>query len=197
MSLIVKMLGSLSRSLSIDNHQKREKASNSVTRVEAVAIKSHSHRYRRQYSPMALTDTQEEMGNLEPRDSMGSLEKSQYGLFVKFFRQASPYIEGHRGRTFVIAIPGEVVDRQDLLDRLLEDVALLHGLGVHLVVVVGARMQINEAVRANGSEPQYVKGYRVTDDVAMKAAVSAAGSARMLVEARLSKAPTVTMMRMH
>lgn len=127
----------------------------------------------------------------------GSLDKSQYGLFVKFFRQASPYIEGHRGRSFVIAIPGEVLDRQDILDTLLQDVALLHGLGVRLVVVIGARMQINEAIRAKGSEPRYVKGYRVTDDVAMKAAVAAAGAARMVVEARLSKAPTVTMMRRH
>eukprot|EP00889_Picochlorum_renovo_P005135 jgi/Picre1/32165/NNA_007511.t1 len=131
------------------------------------------------------------------RASGGSLEREQYGLFVKFFRQASPYIEGHRGRSFVIAVPGEVVDRQDVLDTLLQDVALLHGLGVHLVVVVGARMQINEAIRAKGSEPQYAKGYRVTDDVAMKAAVSAAGAARMMVEARLSKAPTITMMRRH
>ena len=127
----------------------------------------------------------------------GSLDKSQYGLFVKFFRQASPYIEGHRGRSFVIAIPGEVLDRQDILDTLLQDVALLHGLGVRLVVVIGARIQINEAIRAKGSEPRYVKGYRVTDDVAMKAAVAAAGAARMVVEARLSKAPTVTMMRRH
>jgi amino-acid N-acetyltransferase len=127
----------------------------------------------------------------------GSLDKSQYGLFVKFFRQASPYIEGHRGRSFVIAIPGEVLDRKDILDTLLQDVALLHGLGVRVVVVIGARMQINEAIRAKGSEPRYVKGYRVTDDVAMKAAVAAAGAARMVVEARLSKAPTVTMMRRH
>jgi amino-acid N-acetyltransferase len=128
----------------------------------------------------------------------GSLEKSMYGLFVKFFRQATPYIEAHRGRTFVIAIPGEVVDRQDVLDTLLEDIALLHGLGVRLVVVIGARMQINEAVKAlGGSEPQYVKGHRVTDDVAMKAAVSAAGAARVSVEARLSRAPTVTMLRRH
>jgi amino-acid N-acetyltransferase len=44
---------------------------------------------------------------LRERD-YGALEKSQYSLFVQFFRQASPYIEGHRGRTFVLAIPGEV-----------------------------------------------------------------------------------------
>ncbi|KAL4552786.1 hypothetical protein Ndes2526B_g02695 [Nannochloris sp. 'desiccata'] len=125
----------------------------------------------------------------------GSLDKSQYGLFVQFFRHASPYIEGHRGRTFVLAIPGDVVDRKDLLHTLLEDVALLHGLGVRLVVVVGARSRINEAIRALNMEPEYAGGYRVTDEVAMEAAVAAAGAARMEVEARLSKGPEVTMIR--
>lgn len=123
------------------------------------------------------------------------LAKADYNLFVKFFRQASPYIEGHRGSTFVIAIPGDVVDRSELLDRLMEDVLLLHGLGVRLVLVVGARLKIDEAVRVAGSEPQYVRGYRVTDDVAMNAAVAAAGTARMMVEAKLSRAPTVTQSR--
>jgi amino-acid N-acetyltransferase len=46
-------------------------------------------------------------------------------------------------------------------------------------------------------EPEYVGGYRVTDEVAMEAAVAAAGAARMEVEARLSKGPEVTMIRRH
>lgn len=36
----------------------------------------------------------------------GALERDEYGKFVQFFRQASPYIEGHRSRTFVIVLPG-------------------------------------------------------------------------------------------
>jgi hypothetical protein len=36
------------------------------------------------------------------------LTRQDYGKFVQFFRQASPYIEGHRARLFVIVIPGEV-----------------------------------------------------------------------------------------
>ena len=38
----------------------------------------------------------------------GALRQEDFGPFVQFFRQASPYIEGHRGRTFVICCPGEV-----------------------------------------------------------------------------------------
>ena len=37
-----------------------------------------------------------------------SLPKGDFTKFVRYFRQASPYIEGHRGRTFVIVVPGEV-----------------------------------------------------------------------------------------
>lgn len=38
----------------------------------------------------------------------GALEPQDYGRFVRFFRMASAYIEGHRGRTFVLLAPGEV-----------------------------------------------------------------------------------------
>jgi hypothetical protein len=40
--------------------------------------------------------------------SNGALDRAEQGKFVQFFRMASPYIEGHRGRTFVIVLPGEV-----------------------------------------------------------------------------------------
>ena len=43
----------------------------------------------------------------------GSLRKKDFRKFVHFFRQASPYIEGHRDRTFVIVIPGEVGAQSD------------------------------------------------------------------------------------
>ena len=61
------------------------------------------------------------------------------------------------------------------------------GLGVRLVVVIGARLQINQAMRAAGVEPRYAHGCRVTDAATMQAAIQAAGHARMEVESRLSK----------
>ena len=54
--------------------------------------------------------------------------------------QASPYIAGHRGRTFVVVIPGSVV-ASTALDGVLADVALCHALGVRLVLVVGCSEQ--------------------------------------------------------
>ena len=38
----------------------------------------------------------------------GALDRADHGKFVHFFRMASPYIEGHRGNTFVVLLPGEV-----------------------------------------------------------------------------------------
>lgn len=129
--------------------------------------------------------------------SYGALERKDYAKFVQFFRQASPYIEGHRGRTFVIVVPGEVVDDKDILNSLLEDIALLHGLGVKLVIVLGARQRINKVLREHGTEPKLTAGLRVTDGEALQAAIEAAGSARMEVEAKLSKGPAVSMVRRH
>ena len=61
------------------------------------------------------------------------------------------------------------------------------GLGVRLVLVLGVRPGIDDMVRESGHEPVFSRGQRVTDGVAMEAAMQAAGAARMEVEARLSK----------
>ncbi|KAL6785069.1 LCI8A [Auxenochlorella protothecoides x Auxenochlorella symbiontica] len=123
-----------------------------------------------------------------PGRDYGALDRTQYGLFVQFFRQASPYIEGHRGRTFVISIPGEVVSNRSQLSALLEDIALLHGLGVRLVLVLGTPAP----PVSDTSSP-----YPVTDSDAMERLIQAAGLARLQVEAFLSKAPTVALARRH
>lgn len=120
-----------------------------------------------------------------------------YSDFVNHFRNASPYIEGHRGRTFVLVIPSEVLERRDVLWPVLEDLALLHVLGVRLVVVLGSRQGIDSTVRAAGGQVRYVDGLRVTDAATMQAAVQAAGAARMEFEAHLSKGLNIPMVRRH
>ncbi|PSC67080.1 putative amino-acid acetyltransferase chloroplastic isoform X1 [Micractinium conductrix] len=67
--------------------------------------------------------------------------KRRRTLFVRFLHTASPYVSGHRGRTFVIVVPGEVVCQKERLHPLLEDILLLHGLGVKVVLVCGAAQQ--------------------------------------------------------
>lgn len=105
--------------------------------------------------------------------------------FVRALRDAAPYIHAHRGKTFVIAIPGEICARDDT-DRLLADIALLHGLGVKLVLVHGAREQIDTALSMLGLAPRFEGDLRVTDAQTMAAVKGAVGVLRADIEARLT-----------
>ena len=98
--------------------------------------------------------------------------------FVQHFRASAPYIHAHRGRTFVIMFGGEAVASKDFR-TLLYDVALLHSLGVRLVLVAGARPQIDEALARRGQAPRYEGGLRVTDDVALQCVKEAVGANRV------------------
>lgn len=105
--------------------------------------------------------------------------------FVAVLRGCAPYVHAHNGRVFVIAFGGEAAERADF-DQLVYDVALLHSLGVKLVLVHGVRPQIDARLKARGLEPRFVDGMRVTDRAALDCVKDAAGSLRMDIEARLS-----------
>ncbi|KPK16991.1 MAG: N-acetylglutamate synthase [Myxococcales bacterium SG8_38] len=109
----------------------------------------------------------------------------QVDPFVQHFRASAPYIHAHRGRTFVIMFGGEAVESRDLR-TLLYDVALLHSLGVRIVLVVGARPQIDEALARRGEEPRYARGLRITDEVALQCVKEAVGTTRVELESLLS-----------
>src|SRR3954470_24727556 len=94
--------------------------------------------------------------------------------FVKWFRSAAPYIHAFRGRTFVIAFGGEVVADDNFL-ALIHDINLLASLGVRLLLVHGARPQIESRLRQLKHRTRYVRGLRVTDDVALSCAKEASG----------------------
>ena len=116
---------------------------------------------------------------------------------VDFFRQASPYIAGHRNRTFVVVIPGEVVAQEEVADGLLADVALVHSLGVRLVLVVGCSAQIDSLLAVRGLTCGKVGGVRVTDAATMQIAMEAAGKVQLSVTAALGKGPPVFALRKH
>ncbi len=105
--------------------------------------------------------------------------------FLSWFRASSPYIHAHRGRTVVIAIGGEAVADPGFAE-LVHDLALLHALGVRLVLALGARPQIEERLRRRGAKMRYLNDLRVTDDTALACVKEAAGAVRVEVEALLS-----------
>ncbi len=105
--------------------------------------------------------------------------------FVQWFRQASPYINAHRGKTFVVLFGGEAVEA-DSFSSLIHDLALLDSLGVRLVLVHGARAQIEARLQEAGRTPRYVGGLRLTDTEDLGYVKQAIGRLRIRIEARLS-----------
>ncbi|CAM6096345.1 unnamed protein product [Calypogeia fissa] len=117
--------------------------------------------------------------------------------FVHWFREGSPYIQGHRSSTFVIVLPGEVTVDSKKMDGILQDILLLHGLGVNLVIIPGTHIQIDQLLRERGHKPQYSGAYRVTDAEALAASMEAAGRVRVAIEAKLSRGPSIPILRRH
>ena len=105
--------------------------------------------------------------------------------FVHWFRNSSPYFHAHRGRTFVITLGGEAVADPGF-PSMVHDIALLHGLGIRLVLVHGARPQIEERLQARNATLHYVNGLRITDAPALACVKEAAGAVRVEIEALLS-----------
>ena len=70
---------------------------------------------------------------------------------IRWFRNTAPYINAHRGKTFVLMFGGEVA-RDDNFPNIIHDIALLNSLGVKLVLIHGSRPQIEDRLQAPGRE---------------------------------------------
>ena len=105
---------------------------------------------------------------------------------VAWVRQAAPYIHAFRGRAFVIAFGGEALE-SGAAQALIHDIALLDSMGIRLVLVHGARPQIDAEMRQRGLEPKFHKGLRVTDAAALECVKRAMGVTRIEIEALLSQ----------
>jgi amino-acid N-acetyltransferase len=111
--------------------------------------------------------------------------RHSHDAFVRWFRDSSPYIHAHRGKTFVVSFGGEAV-ADSLFPHLIHDFALLNSLGVRLVLVHGIRHQVEARLKARGRAPRYHRGFRVTDQAALECVKEAAGTVRVEIEALLS-----------
>jgi amino-acid N-acetyltransferase len=105
--------------------------------------------------------------------------------YVDFFRQTSPYIHKHRGKTFVIAVDGDTVAHANF-HRTIHDIALLQSLGIRIVLVHGGRPQIDQCIAQAGAQSQFHNQLRITDSNAMQSVKQALGSTRWKIEAELS-----------
>ena len=110
---------------------------------------------------------------------------SSQDRFIDWFQSVAPYIHAFRGKTFVIAFGGDLVADGRFFD-LTHDLNLLAALGVQLVLVHGARPQIEARLAELGHESRFHEGLRVTDDEALGVVKEASGRLRIEIEALLS-----------
>jgi amino-acid N-acetyltransferase len=106
--------------------------------------------------------------------------------FVQWLRSVAPYIHAFRGKTFVVAFPGELVIA-GALPVLAQDLSLLHALGIKVVIVYGSRPQVEEQLALRNVEARFHNGLRITDTAALECAKEAAGELRLDIEAAFSQ----------
>ena len=106
--------------------------------------------------------------------------------FVEWLRSVAPYIHAFRGKTFVVAFPGELVTA-GALPVLAHDLALLHALGIKVVIVHGSRPQVQEQLGLRHVEARFHNGLRITDEAALECAKEAAGEIRLDIEGAFSQ----------
>lgn len=131
--------------------------------------------------------TPDEQNHIEINLQAGSGVASMNGqTFVEWLRTVAPYIHAFRGKTFVVAVDGELA-YQGNLNSLAQDLSLLHAMGMRIVLVCGSRPQVEEQLALRNIQPHFHKGWRVTDKGALECAKEAAGELRLDIEAAFSQ----------
>ena len=77
--------------------------------------------------------------------------------------QALPYIRQYNGKVVVVKYGGNAMINQTLKEQVMEDIVLLHLIGVKIVLVHGGGPEISEMMNKLGKESTFVNGLRVTD----------------------------------
>jgi len=77
--------------------------------------------------------------------------------------QALPYIKQYNGKIVVVKYGGNAMINEELKQQVMEDIVLLHLVGVKVVLVHGGGPEISELMAKLGKKAEFVDGLRVTD----------------------------------
>ena len=105
--------------------------------------------------------------------------------FVDFFRDTAPYIHAHRKKTIVLMVSGEALDHANSAS-LIHDIALLTSLRIRVVLVFGARPQIDRTLNARKVTCEFKGHMRVTNADVLATIQEVHGTMRAHLEAQLS-----------
>jgi len=111
--------------------------------------------------------------------------KHRNNVLVKGFRQSAPYLNAHRGKTFVIMLSGEAIQHKNFRS-ILSDFAVLNSLGIKIVLVYGTRPYIDAELTKVNRASSYYNGTRITDSDTLDIIKSVAGSLQLEITSQLS-----------
>jgi acetylglutamate kinase len=83
---------------------------------------------------------------------------------LELLREALPYIQKFKGKTFIVKFSGKVTENKENLASLAEELALLHQVGIKICVIHGGGKQLSELAQKLGVAQTVIEGRRVTDD---------------------------------
>ncbi len=112
---------------------------------------------------------------------------------IEWFRNAAPYINEHRDSVAVIYFSGHCIQDKNF-ESLIYDVALLHSLGMKIVIVYGARPHIERRLKQQKIKSKYHDGLRITGKRELDAIIEASSSLRVRIEATLTMSVATTPM---
>lgn len=97
---------------------------------------------------------------------------SKHKVHIDWFRDAAPYINAHRGKTVVIAVSGDAI-ADARIKRLTHDIALLHFLGVKIILAHGSRQQVTEQLNRLNIKQSFHNNTRITTKESLSAVLQA------------------------
>ena len=108
----------------------------------------------------------------------------QTSFQLESFRQATPYIYAHRGKTFVVYISDRLL-ASNSIGSLIHDLALVHTLGVKLVLALSLRSFIDKKL-GQQSKNTFKDDWRITNTKSLNAIKEVVGTVKTNLEALFS-----------
>lgn len=106
--------------------------------------------------------------------------------FVQWFRLVTPYIHAYQNKVFVMSLGGRALSLPHL-KNITFDINVLLALGIRVVLVHGAREQIEDLLKARNLPSRFHNGYRVTAADTLECVLNAVGSVHIEISAMLSQ----------
>lgn len=96
--------------------------------------------------------------------------KKDRAVVVSALKHAAPYIRLFKGKVFVIKAGGEIFADPVQTSALMEQVGILHQVGIRVVLIHGGGLQSTQLATALGLDTTIIDGRRVTDGASLDVA---------------------------